>query len=78
MAPRFEKGQKVIIVPVKNHGSLARHSDLESYSGQTGEVADFYWVNIGLDVPKAFYVYTVRIEDNDIVVHEDELERIID
>ena len=78
MAPKYEKGQRVIIVPVKNHGSPTRGSELETYMGQSGEISELYSVSAGADVPRTFYVYTVRIGDNDIVVHEDELEPFID
>ncbi len=78
MAPRYEKGQRVKIVPVKNQRSSARDSELEPYFGQSGTVTDFHWISAGLGIPGTFYIYTVRIGNNDIVVHEDELEPLID
>ena len=78
MAPKYEKGQRVTIVQAKNQRSSARDSDLKPYLGQCGEVTDFYWINIGLDVPRTFCIYTVQIGENDVVVHEDELEPFIE
>ena len=78
MGPKYQKGQRVVIVLVKNQRLYTRDSNLEPYSGQFGEVIDFYWINIGVDVPRTFYIYKVRIGDKDIVVHEDELEPFID
>lgn len=78
MAPRYEKGQRVKIVPVKNQRSSERGSELELYFGQSGMVTDFHWISVGLGIPGTFYVYIVRIGDNDIVVHEDELEPFFD
>ena len=78
MAIRYEKGQRVKIVPVKNQLSYARDSELEPYFGQSGTVTDFHWISAGLGIPGTFYIYTVRIGDKDIVVHEDELEPLID
>ena len=78
MVPKYEKGQRVTIVQAKNHRSSARDSDLNPYLGQSGEITDFYWVNVGLGVPRAFYIYTVQIGENDVVMHEDELEPFIE
>lgn len=72
MSPRFRKGQKVIIVPVKEQRLSARDADLRPYAGQNGTIADYHWLNIG---EKRFYIYTVQIGDKEkeVVVHEDEL-----
>ena len=78
MAPKYVKGQRVKIVPVESQRSYARGSELELYAGKSGEVTDFYSISVRLDIPRTFYVYTVRIGDNDIVVHEDELQAFID
>lgn len=73
MAPKFEIGQKVTVIPVRGQPLSPRDSDIEQYSGQTGEVTDYYWIrpNTG----KVFYIYTVRIGNghNEVVLHEDEL-----
>ena len=74
MAPKYEKGQKVIITPVKNQQLSPRDSDIEAYAGQSGQVIDYYWVSMGRGAA-AFYLYKVQTEtDNkEIVLHEDEL-----
>lgn len=75
MAPKYDIGQKVTIMPVSNQHLSSRDSDLERYAGQTGEVMDYYWITLERGA-KVFYVYTVRIGDgqNEVVLHEDELE----
>jgi hypothetical protein len=77
MAPKYVKGQKVIITPVGSQDSV-RSSDLEVYAGQTGRVTDYYW--IGSNRGEVFYIYTVRIGtgDKEVVLHEDELEPYIE
>ena len=74
MAPRYTVGQKVMITPVENQHPTARDSDIRTYAGRSGKVTDFYWVDTGMS--EAFYMYTVRLEDDDkdIVLHEDELQ----
>jgi len=77
MAPRYEKGQKVIITPVKSQGLSPRDSDIRQYAGQTGEVIDYYWIK--LNTGECFYLYAVRIttDQKEVVLHEDELETYI-
>jgi hypothetical protein len=73
MAAKYEVGQKVTITPVKDQRLSPRDSDLEPYAGRIGEVVHYYWISpTGGEV---FYIYTVRMEsDNqEVVVHEDEL-----
>jgi len=77
MVPRYSIGQKVIITPVSEQNVSLRDSALEPYAGQTGKVTDYYWITRGRD--EVFYIYTVRTEaDNEeIVLHEDELKPCI-
>ena len=74
MAPKYEKGQKVIITPVKNQHMSPRDASIEAYAGSRGKVTDYYWISTGTG--EAFYVYTVRVESDeaDIVLHEDEIQ----
>ena len=76
-APRFGIGQKVTIAPVKSHTLSARDTGLEPYAGQNGKVVDYYWITRG---PEVFYIYTVQVgsEQNELVLHEDELNAEID
>ena len=73
--PQYEIGQKVIVKPVKNPRLSPRDSDLEGYTGQRGEVTDYYWITLDRGT-KVFYIYTVKIneEDKKLILHEDELE----
>jgi len=74
MAAKYEKGQKVIITPVKHEHLSPRDSDISAYAGRDGKVVDYYWISIGSG--ETFYIYTVRLEadDKDIVLHEDEMQ----
>jgi len=75
MANKYEIGQKVVIVPVKNRHASSRGVDIQLYAGEVGKVTDFYWISLDRGT-KVFYTYTVRIKtgNKEIVVHEDELE----
>jgi hypothetical protein len=77
MAPKYDKGQKVIITPVKNQHLSPRDSDISAYAGKNGRVTDYYWISTGRG--EAFYIYNVRLEanDRDIVLHEDEMQAYI-
>jgi len=78
MAPKYEKGQKVIITPAKYQRLSPRDSDIEAYAGRSGKVTDYYWISTGRG--EAFYIYTVRLEadDKDIVLHEDEMQAYVE
>jgi hypothetical protein len=77
MAPKYQIGQKVVITPVKTQQLSPRDAALEPYAGQIGKVADYYWISLGSGV---FYIYTVLMEadQKELVVHEDELESVIE
>jgi hypothetical protein len=74
MEPKYGIGQKVIIQPLSEPGPTQRENDIQRFSGQIGEVRDFYWI----DPPtgQLFYIYNVIVgkEKNEIVVYEDEME----
>ena len=74
MAPRYEKGQKVIVTPVKNQDLSSRNLNLELYAGQDGEIIDYHWISLDRG-SQIFYLYTVEIASSrkEVVVHEDEL-----
>ncbi len=78
MAPKYDKGQKVIITPVKYEHLSPRDSDISAYAGRNGKVFDYYWINTGMG--ETFYIYTVRLEadDKDIVLHEDEIQAYVE
>jgi hypothetical protein len=74
MNPKYNIGQKVIVRPVSERGVSSRESDIHAYAGQTGEVANYYWIS-----PReggVFYIYTIRFgpERKPVVLYEDELE----
>ena len=75
MAPRFQTGQKVIINPANVASASLRDSELQQYVGQTGEVKDYYWIELDRRI-NIFYVYTIYMEQSNkhLVLHEDELE----
>jgi hypothetical protein len=74
MVARYEIGQKVIIKAAHSKRLSPRDSGLGQYTGQSGEVTDYYWMSP--PAGEVFYVYTVRVEDGnkEIVLHEDEIE----
>ncbi len=73
MSPKYDIGQKVIIMPVENQRLSPRGVDLGEYAGQSGQVIDHYWISTDAD---NFYIYIVKTEtDNrEIVLHEDEIQ----
>lgn len=79
MAPKYQIGQKVVITPVKTQQLSPRDAALEPYAGQIGKVADYYWISLGSG-GGVFYIYTVLMEadQKELVVHEDELEAVIE
>lgn len=78
MGSKYEIGQKVTISLVDNQRLSPRDYNAERYTGQSGEITDYYWINPrGNEV---FYIYTVRVGTGlkEIVLHEDELEAFIE
>jgi len=75
--PKYAVGQKVIIRPVEEKPLSQRENDIDSYAGQIGEVADYYWVSPRTG--KVFYIYTVKAGKGfkELVLHEDEMEPCI-
>ena len=74
MAPKYEKGQRIIITPAKHERSSPRDSDISKYAGRNGKVTNYYGINMARG--ETFYIYTVRLgdDDEDIVLHEDEMQ----
>jgi len=74
MNPRYHVGQKVIIKPLAPQSPDPRHLALNKYGGQVGTIIDYYWISMHLS--GAFYIYKIKVEanDNEIVLHEDEIE----
>ncbi len=74
MAAKYERGQKVIIAPIKNQQSAPKDCDIEAYAGKVGTVYDYYWISTGKG--EVVYIYTVRIDNSykDIVLYEDEIQ----
>ena len=78
MAQRYVVGQKVRIKPVQSPTSLPRDCSIEPYVGQVGEITDYHWI-----IPPAgqvVYTYTVSVgtEQKEIVLHEDEIESLLE
>jgi hypothetical protein len=72
MAQKYERRQKVMIKAAKLQHFTPRDVDIEGYAGQSGEITDYYWITLGTG--RAFYIYTVKVGDKEIVLHEDEME----
>ena len=79
MAPRYSRGQRVVIMPVKNEGLSPRDSVIEDYIGKDGIITDYYWINSRTG-SQNIYVYTVKIKEDgrEVVVHEDEVKSYVE
>jgi hypothetical protein len=79
VTPKYQIGQKVIIAPVRTQQLSPRDAALEPYAGQIGKVADYYWIDLGRGAG-VFYIYTILVgaDQKELVVHEDELEGVIE
>jgi hypothetical protein len=79
MTPRYQRGQKVIIAPVKAKQLSPRDAALEPYAGHVAKVIDYHWLSTG-EGARVFYIYTVLLEaeKKEVVVHEDELTAYIE
>jgi ribosomal protein L21E len=71
MTSKYSKGSKVLVTPGEEQLSL-RDAELAPYAGKTGVITDCYSIQRDREV---FYLYTVRIDDEnkEVVLHEDEL-----
>lgn len=78
MAPMYEIGQRVTIAPVKSQHPSPRDSNLGTYAGKVAKVTNRYWIT----TPKGevLYIYTVQVDkfEKDIVLHEDEMQAVIE
>ena len=76
MASKYRIGQRVRVTQARGQHFPAGAS-LGRYSGQVGVVDDCYSLAKGKDV---FYVYNVRVGDGkqEVVLHEDELETLVE
>ena len=74
MNPKYDIGQKVIVKPVSEQASSPRGSDIDSYTGQIGEVSNYYWISPRTG--QVFYIYNVRVgtDFKELVLYEDEIE----
>ncbi len=77
MPSGYKKGQLVTIVPSKEQPDAPRDANIQQYIGRSGRIVDYHWIQPGKDI---FYIYTVRIGNskNEVVVHEDEIEAMIE
>ncbi len=76
MPAAYEIGREVIIKPVSEQNLSIREYAIRPYSGQTGTISNYYWI----DPPtgEVFYLYTVRVgkSNNEIVLYEDEIKHV--
>ena len=75
VAPKYKIGQKVIITPVKLQHFTPRDADIQGYAGRSGEIMDYYWITLKRGV--VIYIYSVKVGDKEIILHEDEIESYI-
>ncbi len=77
MDAKYEIGRRVLIKPVKSQ-QISRNAAMEEYTGKIGVIANYYHIQpTGREV---FYLYVVRIKDEDreIVLYEDELQPVLE
>jgi hypothetical protein len=77
--PKYNVGQRVVIRPAGGDAGVSlRDGDISLYAGQIGEVSDYYWISPRTG--RVFYMYTVRLgaENKELVLHEDEIEDILE
>jgi hypothetical protein len=72
MPAAYEIGQIVLVKLVSDQNQSTRITALQPYTGQTGVISDYYWIEP--PTGKVFYLYTVRIKEKEIVLYEDEIE----
>ena len=79
MNAKYQIGKKVVITPVRTQQLSPRDAALEPYAGQIVKVADYHWIILGSGAG-GFYIYTVLMEadQKEVVVHEEELEAVIE
>lgn len=82
MEPKYEKGQKVTIVSVKDSHGQVKFAHNEKYVGEKGTVLDSFYLRqfhvlyYKDRLPEDAYIYKVRLSFGDTVVTaaEEELE----
>ena len=79
MAPKYQVGQKIVIRPINDGIPSTRDSALQPYVGQLGQVTDYHWISRDRD-SEVFYIYTITVDSDkkEIVLHEDELQGVIE
>ena len=77
MAPRYGIGQKVTIKPVGRENLSPRDCAIDAYTGQIGEVTDYYWIETHMG--EISYIYMIRVGSGykELALHEDEIEAYI-
>ena len=82
MPPRFLKGQRVKVVPVRNPDMTPKYPEIESYTSETGVVVEDYFVRYkGTPGPQlTSYMYLVRLDAGHraVPIAEDALEACLD
>jgi len=76
MPASYSIGDEVLINPVSEQTPSLRESAIRPYSGQTGMISDYHWIEP--PTGEIFYLYTVRVGDSnkEIVLYEDEINHI--
>lgn len=78
--PKYAKGQKVKIIPVKNPLLQSKYPRVQEYASRIGTVVESYWIGFqGENLMENHYCYAIRPEEatlgpSEILVPEEALE----
>ena len=75
MAQRYQRGQWVVLRPVENDSLSPRDANIRRYGGRNGQIRDYHSLTMGTGI--TIYIYTVKVGDMEIILHEDEMEPYI-
>jgi len=74
MPAKYEIGQIVRINQVSELSMSLRESAIKPYSGKTGKVSNYHWIEP--PIGDVFYLYSVQVGNmqKEIVLYEDEMQ----
>ncbi|MFC1872485.1 hypothetical protein ACFLYV_02040 [Chloroflexota bacterium] len=74
MDAKYHVGQEVVVYPVDEVHDAVRGGYVNRLSGHVGQVKEYFWINP--NPGSYFYVYTVKLGsgNEEVVLHEDEIE----
>ena len=76
MPATYKVGEEVLIKPMGEQNTSVREAALGPYSGQTGIITNFYWINP--PTGEIFYLYTVQVgtSNKELTLYEDEITQL--